>query len=77
MYATNEDLHGGLVALTLLVGVMLANDPQRDQVLQAYQQSLQLLDQTPEWKSIAKRAKAYGENIVGSLRMQGTRQQSS
>jgi len=69
MQATGEDLHGAVVALTLLLGVMLASDPRREDLVQAFQLSLKLLDHHPEWQPCAARAQEYGENIVESLRL--------
>ena len=77
MQATGEDLHGAVVALTLLLGVMLASDPRREDLVRAFQQSLKLLDQHSEWQPIAARAQQYGANIVGSLLKPPTRQKPS
>jgi hypothetical protein len=71
MQATGEDLHGAIVALTVLVGVMLASDPRREELVEAYEKTLKLLDQHPEWQSAALRAREYGASIVNSFRMPG------
>ena len=69
MQATGEDLHGAVVALTLLIGVMLASDPRSEELVRAFQRSLQLLDQHPEWSSAAARAQEYGASIVETFHM--------
>jgi hypothetical protein len=68
MQATGEDLHAAIVALTLLMGVMLARDPDRDDALDDYRRSLDALDEHPEWSPVAGRAKAYGETMLANLR---------
>jgi hypothetical protein len=67
MQATGEDLHAAIVALTLLVAVMLARDPDRAGVLADFRESLDALDDHPEWQPVAVRAKAYGESMLANL----------
>jgi|HubBroStandDraft_2_1064218.scaffolds.fasta_scaffold3240628_1 hypothetical protein len=64
MEPTIEELHGAVVALTLLAGVMLASHPMRKELVDAYKRSLKLIDQDPEYESIAGLAQQYGADIV-------------
>ena len=65
--ATGEDIHAALVALTLLVGVVVASDPRRDELVQAFRRTLAALDHEPEWQPIAARAQAYGAQMIANL----------
>jgi hypothetical protein len=67
MQATGEDLHGAIFALSLLVGVMLASDPRREELIQDYKRSLHLLDSDPEWRDVAVRAKEYARSMFECL----------
>jgi hypothetical protein len=67
MQATGEDLHAALVAVTLLLGVVVASDPRSADLVRAFRLSLDALDHEPEWQGVAARAKAYGEDMIANL----------
>jgi hypothetical protein len=62
-----DDLHAEVTALTLMLGIMLASDPRRKELVQAYRGSLALLDEHPEWQTLAERVREYGETLVESF----------
>jgi hypothetical protein len=70
MQATGEDLHAALVAVTLLLGVVVASDPSRGALIQRFRLSLEALDQEPEWSAVAARAKAYGDSMIANMQKQ-------
>jgi hypothetical protein len=71
MQATGEDLHAAVVALALLLGVIVASDPRREELLQQFNRSLDALDSESEWQGVAARAKAYGQQMLANLAKPG------
>jgi hypothetical protein len=62
-----DDLRAEVTALSLLIGLLVARDPHRDELMRAYRQSLELLEHRDEWTDIADRVKEYGELLLTSF----------
>jgi hypothetical protein len=70
MIATGDDLDAALVAVALLVGVLVENDPRREELLKSFRMSLEGLEEEPTWRDVAIRAKIHGETMLANMQMQ-------